>query len=220
MFRKFKKKYQNFIKDKFLITNFEGDSDEYEIFDSSVKRLTNPIGSSFEIGVRRGMGSKMIIDAYRKYHPNLNDYTHIGLDPYGELPYNFSEDRKFSKEHDYTNLMKREMIINFSKKYKEFNFVNLDTVEFFKRFQDGYPIYSKVKKIINKFELVHFDGLHDIENVTMEVDYFLNHLSNQTIFILDDIDTFDFESIKNKLYKKNFKLIENGKRKASFEYRG
>ena len=66
---------------------------------------------------------------------------------------------------------------------------------------------------------MHFDGLHDIENVTMEVDYFLNHLSNQTIFILDDIDTFDFESIKNKLYKKNFKLIENGKRKASFEYR-
>jgi hypothetical protein len=219
MFRKFKKKYQNFIKDKFLITNFEGDSDEYEIFDSSVKRLTNPIGSSFEIGVRRGMGSKMIIDAYRKYHPNLNDYTHIGLDPYGELPYNFSEDRKFNNEHDYTNLMKREMIINFSKKYKEFNFVNLDTVEFFKRFQDGYPIYSKVKKIINKFELVHFDGLHDIENVNMEVDYFLNHLSNQTIFILDDIDTFDFESIKNKLYKKNFKLIETGKRKASFEYR-
>lgn len=219
MFRKFKKKYQTFIKDKFLITNFEGDSDEYEIFDSSVKRLTNPIGSSFEIGVRRGMGSKMIIDAYRKYHPNLNDYTHIGLDPYGELPYNFSEDRKFNKEHDYTNLMKREMIINFSKKYKEFNFVNLDTVEFFKRFQDGYPIYSKVKKIINKFELVHFDGLHDIENVNMEVDYFLNHLCKQTIFILDDIDTFDFESIKNKLYKKNFKLIENGKRKASFEYR-
>ncbi len=219
MFRKLKKKYQNLIKDKFLITNIEGDSDEYEIFDSSVKRLTNPIGSSFEIGVRRGMGSKMIIDAYRKYHPNLNDYIHIGLDPYGELPYNFSEDRKFSKEHDYTNLMKREMIINFSKKYKEFNFVNLDTIEFFKRFQDGYPIYSKAKKIINKFELVHFDGLHDIENVTMEIDYFLNHLNNQTIFILDDIDTFDYENIKNKLYKKNFKLIESGKRKASFEYR-
>ena len=218
MFRKLKKKYQNLIKDKFLITNIEGDSDEYEIFDSSVKRLTNPIGSSFEIGVRRGMGSKMIIDAYRKYHPNLNDYIHIGLDPYGELPYNFSEDRKFSKEHDYTNLMKREMIINFSKKYKEFNFVNLDTFEFFKRFKDGYPIYSKVKKIINKFEIVHFDGLHDNENVTLEIDYFLDHLSDQTIFILDDIDAFDFEKIKDKLLKKKFKLIEIGKRKASFEF--
>ena len=218
MFRKLKKKYKNFIKDKFLITSFEGDSDEYEIFDSSVKRLMRPIGSSFEIGVRRGMGSKLIIDAYRKYHPNLHNHVHIGLDPYGELPYNFSEDRKFNTDHDYTNLMKREMIINFSKKNQEFIFVNLDTFEFFKRFKDGYPIYSKVKKIIDKFEIVHFDGLHDIENVSLEIDYFLDHLSDQTIFILDDIDTFDFKNIKNKLHKNNFKLIEMGKRKASFEY--
>ena len=218
MFRKLKKKYQNLIKEKFLITDFEGDSDEYEIFDSSIKRLTNPIGSSFEIGVRRGMGSKKIIDGYRKYHPHLNEHIHIGLDPYGELPYNFSEERKFNINHDYTNLMKREMIINFSKKYKEFNFVNLDTIEFFKRFKDGYPIYSKIKKIIDKFEIVHFDGLHDIENVTLEIDYFLNHLCNQTIFILDDINTFNFDSVKKKLYKNNFKLLESGKRKASFEY--
>ena len=60
--------------------------------------------------------------------------------------------------------------------------------------------------------------MHDIENVTLEIDYFLNHLSDQTIFILDDIDTFDFEKIKDKLLKKEFKLIEMGKRKASFEY--
>ena len=218
MFRKLRKRYKNFIKNKFLITNIEGDSIDYEIFDSSVKRLSNPIGSSFEIGVRRGMGSKKIIDAYRKYHPNLHNHIHIGLDPYGHLPYNFSEDRKLSIDHTYTNLMKREMIINFSKKYKEFNFVNLDTYEFFKRFKDGYPIYSKVKKIINKFEIVHFDGLHDIENVTLEVDYFLDHLSDQTIFIFDDIEAFDFESIKNRLIKNDFKLIEKKERKASFEY--
>lgn len=219
MFRKLRKRYKNFIKDKFLITDIEGDSIDYEIFDSSVKRLSNPIGSSFEIGVRRGMGSKKIIDAYRKYHPNLRSHIHIGLDPYGHMPYNFSEDRKFSTDHTYTNLMKREMLINFSKKYNEFNFVNLDTHEFFKRFKDGYPIYSKAKKIINKFEIVHFDGLHDIENVTLEVDYFLDHLSNQTIFIFDDTAAFDFESIKNRLIKNNFKLIEKRERKASFEFK-
>tara|TARA_B100002019_G_scaffold162985_1_gene140586 strand:+ start:171 stop:833 length:663 start_codon:yes stop_codon:yes gene_type:complete len=218
MFRKIKRKYKNFIKDKFLMTDIEGDSSEYEIFESSIKRLTDPIGSSFEIGIRRGMGSKKIIDAYRKYHPYLNEHIHIGLDPYGELPYNFSEENKSNTNHDYTNLMKREMIINFSRKYREFNFVNLDTVEFFKRFKDGYPIYSKEKKIIDKFEVVHFDGLHDIENVSLEIDYFLNHLCSQTIFILDDINSFDFESIKKKLNNNNFKLIERGKRKASFEY--
>jgi hypothetical protein len=94
----------------------------------------------------------------------------------------------------------------------------LDTHEFFKRFKDGYPIYSKVKTIINKFEIVHFDGLHDIENVTLEVDYFLDHLSDQTIFIFDDTAAFDFESIKNRLIKSNFKLIEKRERKASFEF--
>lgn len=218
MFRKIKKKYKNFLKSKLLITNIEGDGIEYEILDLAVKRLLKPIGASFEIGVRRGMGSKIIIEAYRKYHPSLNELVHIGLDPYGDLPYTFSEDRKNSSEADYTNLMKRETLINFFKYYGEFNFVNLDTHEFFKRFKDGYPIYSKKKKIIQKFELVHFDGLHDLENVTFEVNYFLNHLSEQTIFIFDDIGSFDFKKITNFLLSNNFKIIEKGKTKASFEF--
>ena len=218
MFRKLKKKYNNFLKKKFLITKIEGDSLEYEILDSAVKQLSNPIGSSFEVGVRRGMGSKKIIDAYRKYHPNIKDLVHIGLDPYGDLPYTFSEDRKNPSDADYTNLMKRETLINFLKKYEEFNFVNLDTYEFFKRFSDGYPIYSSKKKIIDKFEIVHFDGLHDLENVTLEVNFFLKHLCSQTIFIFDDIDSYDQKKINEILFKNDFKILEYGKRKASFEY--
>ena len=38
----------------------EGDSKEYEVFEEAIKQLTNPIGATVEIGVRRGMGSKMI----------------------------------------------------------------------------------------------------------------------------------------------------------------
>ena len=145
MFRKIIKKYKNFLKKTFMMTDIEGDSYDYGLLETAVKRIKNPIGMSFEIGVRRGMGSKTIIDAYRKYHPSINDLIHIGLDPYGDLPYNFSEERKNEKAN-YTNLMKRETIINFAKKYKEFHFVNLDTHEFFKRFNDGYPIYQKKKK--------------------------------------------------------------------------
>ena len=73
MFRKITKKYKNFLKNYFMITDIEGDSYDYELLDSAVKRIKNPIGISFEIGVRRGMGSKTIIDAYRKYHPNMNN---------------------------------------------------------------------------------------------------------------------------------------------------
>ena len=120
MFRKVKKKFKNLLKSKFLIADIEGDSFEYEIIESAVKKLSNPIGASFEIGVRRGMGSKKIIDSYRKYHPNLSELIHIGLDPYGNLPYTFSEDRKDIVEDAlYTNLMKRETLINFLKKYPE-----------------------------------------------------------------------------------------------------
>ena len=218
MFRKIKKKYKNFLKNYFMITNIEGDSYDYELLDSAVKRIKNPIGSSFEIGVRRGMGSKTIIDAYRKYHPKLTDLIHVGLDPYGDLPYNFSETIKNAKS-DYTNLMKRETIMNFARKYQEFHFVNLDTYEFFKRFSDGYPVYQKKKIIINKFEIVHFDGLHDLKNVTLEVEYFLRHLSEHTIFIFDDIDSFDMEKIGMLLQNNNFKVFESKERKASFEYK-
>ena len=218
MFRKIIKKYKNFLKENFMISEIEGDSRNYELLDSAVRRIKNPIGASFEIGVRRGLGSKTIIDAYRKYHPSLTNLTHIGLDPYGNLPYNFSEMRK-NEKNDYSNLMKRETVINFSKKYQEFYFVNLDTFEFFKRFNDGYPIYQKQKKIISKFEIVHFDGLHDLKNVTLEVEYFLKHLSEHTIFIFDDIDSFDMNTIRKILKDKDFKDLESSERKASFEYK-
>ena len=58
MFRKIKKKYRNFLKSKFMITEIEGDHDEYEIIEKAVKRLLNPKGFSFEIGVRRGMEAR------------------------------------------------------------------------------------------------------------------------------------------------------------------
>jgi hypothetical protein len=60
----------------------EGDSKEYEVFEEAIKQLTNPIGATVEIGVRRGMGSKLIIDSFRKHHPNVK-LNHLGIDPYG-----------------------------------------------------------------------------------------------------------------------------------------
>ena len=216
MIRKMIRSFKKFFEDKFLFSSIDGDGIEYEILENAVKKIKNPIGCSIEIGVRRGQGSKTIIDSYRKFHSNIN-LTHIGLDPYGDLPYTYSEDSKNQKA-DYTNRMKRVTQYNFAKNYPEFHLVNLDTYEFFKRFDDGYPIYDKKKSIINKFEIVHFDGLHDLENVTGEVNYFLNHLSEHTIFIFDNIDSFDIKFIQALLEKKNFKIFETGSTKMSFEY--
>ena len=61
--------------------------------------------------------------------------------------------------------------------------------------------------------------MHDLENVTLEVEYFLKHLSEHTIFIFDDIDSFDMEKISTILQNNSFKLFESKERKASFEYK-
>ena len=48
--------------------------------------------------------------------------------------------------------------------------------------------------------------------------YFLTKLSDQTIFIFDDIDAFDIEKISKRLEKNNFIQFQKKTRKVSYEY--
>ena len=191
-----------------------GDSKEYEFFDEAVKLLKDPIGVSVEIGVRRGMGSKCIIDAYRKYHPNIK-LKHLGIDPYGDIIYRTADNDKGGRL-DYTNKMKQEALLDLIKEYPEFNFINLEDTEFFKRFADGYPIYDFEKKLLTQYEVVHFDGPHDTESVMNEVNFFLERKPKQCVYIFDDIDTHDIDKIGEHLIWNGFKEFKKGKRKAVF----
>ena len=138
-----------------------GDSSNYEFFDEAIQLLKNPIGVSVEIGVRRGMGSKCIIDAYRKYHPQIK-LVHLGIDPYGNIEYRMA-DKSTPVRLDYTNNMKREALIDLTREYPEFNLVNLEDNEFFKRFADGYPVYDNFKRLITQYETIHFDGTNGLK---------------------------------------------------------
>ena len=191
-----------------------GDSKEYEFFDEAIQLLKNPIGVSVEIGVRRGMGTKCIIDAYRKYHPNIK-LKHLGIDPYGDIIYRTADNDKGGRL-DYTNKMKQEALLDLIKEYPEFNFINLEDSEFFKRYADGYPVYDFEKKLLTKYETVHFDGPHDTESVMKEVDFFLDRRPEQCVYIFDDIDTHDIDKIGEHLIWNGFKEFKKGKRKAVF----
>lgn len=191
-----------------------GDSLEYEFFDEAIQLLKNPIGVSVEIGVRRGMGTKCIIDAYRKYHPSIQ-LKHLGIDPYGNILYKTSDNDKGGRL-DYTNKMKQDALLAIIKEYPEFNFINLEDSEFFKRYADGYPVYDFEKKLLTKYETVHFDGPHDTESVMKEVDFFLNRRPEQCVYIFDDIDTHDIDKIGEHLIWNGFKEFKKGKRKAVF----
>ena len=193
-----------------------GDSKEYEFFDEAIKLLKNPIGVSVEIGVRRGMGSKSIIDAYRKYHPHIK-LNHLGIDPYGNILYRTADNDKGGRL-DYTNKMKQEALLDLVKEYPEFNLINLEDSEFFKRFADGYPIYNENKILLNEYETVHFDGPHDTESVMKEVNFFLERKPKQCVYIFDDIDTHDIDKIGEHLIWNGFKEIKKGNRKIIFAY--
>jgi hypothetical protein len=190
------------------------DSQEYEFFDEAIQLLKNPIGVSVEIGVRRGGGSQCIIDAYRKYHPQIR-LVHLGIDPYGNIDYRTSDNDKGGKL-DYTNQMKNETLVEFLKDYPEFNLINLEDTEFFKRFPDGYPIYNQHKIMLTQYELVHFDGPHDTESVMKEVNFFIERKPEQCIYVFDDIQTHDIDKIGEHLVWNGFKLIKKGERKAVF----
>jgi len=193
-----------------------GDSKEYEFFDEAIKLLKNPIGVSVEIGVRRGMGTKCIIDAYRKYHPGVK-LKHLGIDPYGDIIYR-TADSDLGGRLDYTNKMKQEALLDLIKEYPEFNFINLEDSEFFKRFADGYPVYDNEKKLLTQYEIVHFDGPHDTESVMNEVNFFVERKPEQCVYIFDDIDTHDIDRIGEHLIWNGFKEIKKGNRKIIFAY--
>lgn len=192
----------------------EGDSLEYEVFEEAIKRLSNPVGASVEIGVRRGLGSKLIIDSFRKHFPDLK-HNHLGIDPYGNIEYNPTEQHK-NVRLDYTNDMKRDALLDFTRDYPEFHLVCLEDTEFFNRFSDGYPIYDQYKIMLKQYDLVHFDGPHDVMSVFNEVNFFHQRRAKQSIFVFDDIKSYDHDKVDHTLKSLGYNLIFSGKRKAVY----
>lgn len=194
----------------------EGDSLEYEVFEETISNLSNPIGATIEIGVRRGMGSKMIIDSFRKHHPNVK-LNHLGIDPYGNIEYNPDETHK-NVRLDYTNDMKRDALLDFTKEYPEFNLVCLEDTEFFNRYADGYPIYDQYKIMLSKYDVVHFDGPHDVASILNEVNFFHQRRAKECIFVFDDVQSYPHDKVD--VYLKHilqgYKLIHSGNRKAVY----
>ena len=83
----------------------QGDSIEYELLTKWSKDFDCKGYYSCEIGVREGLGSKIIMDNVK------NNYMHIGIDPYGDLEYRHYDSDKEPYRCDYTDEM-RDKIIN------------------------------------------------------------------------------------------------------------
>ena len=195
----------------------QGDSTEYEILKEACKTLDTDDLFTAEIGVRQGQGSKIILDELI-----FKKHWHIGIDPYGDIKYShYDNDEKIKWNGDstpptYPNSMKQQLIKDLD--YPNFTLYQLGDDEFMKRFEDGVPIYREKKELINKYDLVHFDGPHKTIDVIKEVIFFGERSHAGTVFVFDDYPKFDMDTVLKIIVNQyGFMLLKQGKNKISLK---
>jgi hypothetical protein len=184
-----------------------GDSSEYELLKKWCE--TTPVYSprerfySCEIGVREGLGSKIIMDSFKERIQGT-PYMHFGVDPYGNLEYQHY-DNTGAYTCDYTDDMYEQMMKDFES-YPMFYFTKMTDTEFMNQYTN-----------IDYFNFVHFDGPHMTKDVITESVWFANKSVKGTRFIFDDYPKYDMPFISKILEKYGFKTIEAGKNKICLE---
>jgi len=187
-----------------------GDSKEYEILVEACESLTTDNLLTAEIGVRQGLGSKLILE-----HLKHKKHWHIGIDPYGNLSYKHF-DGKPSIVCNYTNSMKLELVKDLD--YENFTLFSMGDDEFMKRFPDGVPIYREKKEIINIYDLVHFDGPHKTIDVIKEAIFFGERSKPGTVFVFDDYAYYDMDAVLKIIVNEfSFMLLKQGKSKIALK---
>jgi|TARA_R110002020_G_scaffold314448_2_gene529634 hypothetical protein len=187
----------------------KGDSVEYEKLTEWVKTL--PIYTeaptqviTCEIGVREGLGSQIIMDEITRRFPGV-PYKHMGIDPYGSLPYQHYDDSPGQQVYDYTDDMMNQMIKDFTR-YPEFKFHNMTDTEFMNKHPGAGP-----------FDFVHFDGPHMTKDVLTESIWFANRSRRGTRFVFDDYTKYAMDQVAFCLTYFGFKTMEAGTNKICLE---
>ncbi|CAD8327800.1 hypothetical protein [uncultured phage] len=200
------------------IVDLPGDSLEYETLFEAARAIKGVPGMTCELGVRRGGGSKMIIEGCFS-NDDLNR-THICVDPYGNIDYPRGDEGEIIHQ-DYHNQMRNDCLKNVYAMYQNAPvnvlFFVMEDVEFFKRFGDGVPIYNEYKQIINQYALVHFDGPHASHILYPEIDFFKTRVSPGAMFVFDDILEYNHDKVEEYLLNDNWQLVKKGQRKASYK---
>ena len=179
-----------------------GDSEEYELLTKWSKDFDCQGYKSCEIGVREGLGSKIIMDNVK------NNYIHVGVDPYGNLKYQHY-DSSGAYQCDYTDEM-RDTMLNDFKEYRnsgKFTLCNMTDTQFMNDTEHRHSTFS----------FVHFDGPHMTRDVLTEAIWFANRCAPHTRFVFDDHKKYSMDVIAYALTTFDFKTIEIGEHKICLE---
>jgi len=188
-----------------------GDSTDYDLLEKWTKGFDWQGYKSCEIGVREGLGSKIIMDNV------INNYIHVGVDPYGDLEYQHCDDQAdrtwqgFEKgvAPTYPDSMRDTMLHDF-KPYRnqgKFTLCNMTDTKFMNDTEHRH----------STFAFVHFDGPHMTKDVLTEAIWFANRSAPHTRFVFDDHDTYEMSTIAHALTFFGFKTKEMGENKCLME---
>jgi hypothetical protein len=188
-----------------------GDSTDYDLLDKWSKDFDCQGYKTCEIGVREGLGSKIIMDNVR------NNYIHVGVDPYGDLVYQHCDDQPNRQwiGHEpgvaptYPDSMRDQMLYDFKSYRNEgrFTLCNMTDTKFM----------NDTEHKNSKFAFVHFDGPHMTRDVITEAIWFANRSAHHTRFVFDDHNEYAMSVIANSLLYFDFKTKEMGKNKCLLE---
>ena len=186
----------------------KGDSEEYDLLEKWAK-FDCQGHYSCEIGVRQGLGSKIIMDNI------INNKTHVGIDPYGNLSYQhydrkytFSWPERWRGEFkvDYTDEM-RDTLLNDFKEYRnngKFVLANMTDTMFM-----CHPDWNE-----KTYAFVHFDGPHMSKDVLTEAVWFANRAAPHARFVFDDTDKFEMSIVAYAMTLFGFSTHSMGEKKC------
>ena len=194
----------------------KGDSSEYHLITKHIGKLNIDRGTlTCEIGLREGLGSKIIMDAVREHKPNL--YKHVAIDPYNNLSYRHYDNEPFVVA-GYTEEMKQKTVSYLYQNYPEFDFYHMTDDYYFRTMGDGHQLgLFNNMMLFGLYKVVHFDGPHTTEAVLQELNFFIPRSETKALFIIDDYKDLRMGIVDMLLLTYNFKVVEEGENKIIYQ---
>jgi hypothetical protein len=195
-------------------TPLEGDGIDYEVLAEAARSIKDVAGLTCDIGVRTGGSTKIIVDELEEGR------THIGIDPYGGIDYPF--DNGFIVDNAYPSEEYRNPSLPKIYEYVfsagvNFQFYNMTSAQFMRRFWDGVPTYIQgVEAVVNNYALIYFDGCHTLNTVMSEAVYFEWRTITGSMFVFDDIDSYDHDVVHKYLSERGWAQVARTSRKVSY----
>ena len=194
----------------------KGDSTEYHLITKEIGKLKlNQVTLTCEIGLREGLGSKIIMDAILDSKPKL--YKHVAVDPYNNLNYQHYDKSK-SYTADYTEDMKQKTVSHLYQNYQEFDFYHMTDEYYFEAMKEGHQFSVDGNCMIyGLYKVAHLDGPHTTHAVLDELKFFIPRIDEEGLIIIDDYKHLEMGIVDMLLKTYNFNVAEEGDNKIIYK---